>query len=262
LTTFGVALSALVVGTTLALSDVAPRPANQGPPQAAVAQLARVRMALGGAAELASIRAVRISGTAAARLIGPRSLGNKLGRTVVELEEIRILFPDYYLTLRQDTAGSSASAPHTIQFTSPRRWGFARNTLIGRGNVQQAREKFGYFVLGLLLRTDSSFPFAIRAATGTALQFANPNGVEVFVDIDPATQLPRQIRFNEDLRLPNGELAGERAPRRIELADYKQVGRVRLPHLSIEFTGDRPNPLTRRISKIDLNPKLTPADFK
>jgi hypothetical protein len=227
--------------------------------QNAQGRLDRAKAALGGAAELSAVKALRLRGTSSAHLIGPKSRGGKLGPLEVERLEIRILLPDRFV-VRSEPAGPAA--PDAPLSPAARRWGIVGDAAIGETVVARSQEHLGYLILGLLLRTDTIHRFELADASANALRFRNPAGNDVHVELDPATGLPTRIRFQYELRRTNGDPSGERVEKRYDLNDYRPVGKLRLAHQVVETIGDRPNPLTYTFARIEVNPPLTAADFK
>jgi hypothetical protein len=220
-----------------------------------------VSAALGGSENLAGVRSLRVSGTTSAHLVGPKSRGYPLGRLVVNLEEIQIILPEHYLLLSAERS-TAPTAPPVAPAAWPMRQGFVGDTPIGSSSIRRAKEEFGYLVLCLLLRTDSAFSFQLQGLSDNSLRFSSAGGDVVFMDLNPVSHLPRLVRFETDVYTPRGERTGERVIKRIEISDYRPVGRLRLAHKLVEFHGERPNPITRQLERIELNPRLNLADFK
>lgn len=163
-----------------------------------------------------------------------------------------MLLPDHFRRVDQSL---------TFRGEPDEAWGFAGKTDFGPNKLRWLyRETVGYFVLALLLRTDSVFPFQLRGVDGNTLRFSDPNGVDVFVDLDPATSLPQSLRYDLPERTMSGEPTGRRRPTRVVLEAYAPAGRLRLPRTVKTFEGTTLM-IERRFEAIEINPKLTPASF-
>lgn len=222
-------------------------------PQAARDLLARARGAMGGEAELAAVRTLSIS---IQRLGRMKSLAGAATKPLVEFMEdrveVRILRPDHALwTLALPDVPGVGSV-----------WGFAGPRFVGGGNRLRWRyhEQYGYLMLTMLLQSDKPFPFVLNGVVDNTLRFLDPNGVEVLVDVDRSSHLPNRMTFDALERTNEGAPTGRRLPTRVELADFRSVGRFRLPHVMKTFETDK-LVLDERVIRLEINPPLTPADF-
>ena len=220
------------------------------PDRTAAERLQQAKTALGGAAELARVRGVTLD-VNDRDLLGSLRGNANAARFAESQSRIQLLFPDHFLV----ATGAAGPVPAS-------RWGFAGKTEIGGGALRwRYRETFGYLALALLLRTDTTFPFTFKGLTKDALHWTDPNGIDVFVDLDSATGLPRAVRYDEIDRATDGSPTGGVHPTRVELADYAPAGALRLPR-TLRILRGTTLVQERRVVGIELNPKLQPADFK
>jgi len=219
-------------------------------------QLAAAREAMGGAARLASVRTLALTVRDLERALRPEGVKTEAPLPFEFFEtkcEIQVLLPDHFRQV--DQSRTFPGAPSLA-------WGFAGKSDFGPGKLRwRFRETFGYFVLALLLKTDSVFAFALQGIEGGALHFIDPNGVDVFVDVDPATHLPQSMRYDLPERTMSGQLTGKRRPTRVAMEGYASVDRLRLPHILRTYFGDVMM-TQRRVESIRINPVLTPESFK
>jgi hypothetical protein len=257
-------VSPTVVAVVLSVSVISattPQPA----PRDAVTRLAKARAAMGGEAALAAVKTLTVKILSRGRIGGPATAGKPPVYDATRTT-IQVLFPDHYLASSEGTDMSemSRATGWTIPSGQPGSEGFAGATDIGTRAMRAGmRERFGYLMLQLLLATDTAFPFTLRRVAGDTLYFTDLSGVPVSIDLDPATNLPLRWRY-EPVGVTNPmELAGRFRPRRIEIADWRRVGALRLPHKFTTFYPDMATMLREeQIESIVLNPKLTKADFK
>ena len=210
---------------------------------AARIELARVKTAMGGAAELAKIGSVRISSTQ------KHWASNGAPRARPQTLVVHMLLPNYVLFEQEG---------------DPRR-GWAVDTPIAGGepaaSKARLKEDFAYVALRTLLRTDTPFPLTLRAFGNGSLQYDAPNGVKVFLDIDPQTHLPSRLHFSEVGRTNAGDpIPGRTVAYRWDLEDYRVVGNVRLAHRWTYFRNDMRG-IVDQIVSLELNPPLAPKDF-
>jgi hypothetical protein len=225
--------------------------AAQSPASEAVARLNQARAAMGGAAELAAVKTLRLVVHDRDRM-GTWFPDKAKGPVFHEARsEMRAMFPDSYLV---------AAASMSQAFGPPnRRWGF--NGPDDPRASPTSRAILGHLMLALLLRMDTVFPFVLKGATGQTITFADPYGDELLMDLDSATNLPARIRYVEVIRDRDAQPTGQARPRRVELGNYASVGRLRLPRSRTTFQ-DEILLQERRFEVIEINPTLTPADFK
>jgi hypothetical protein len=223
------------------------------PPRAAADRLNAARSAMGGAAAIAAVKSLRF------QFSGRDLLGSLPGvqRTEPMYSEtrntVRVLFPDHFIVVTEQLS------PYP---NPPRAWGMAGRQNIGvPGPVDRITvESFGQLMLPLVLRTDTPFPFTLTGAQNDTLEFIDDNGFPASIDLDPSTNLPRQVRYQRIARSVEGEDRGH-FPMRVEVGDYRLTGPLRLPHLLRTFQGER-LVQERRLQRIDVNPALTVGDFR
>jgi hypothetical protein len=236
---------------TVGSSTTAAIPANQAGSPRAQSRLEEVRAAMGGAEALASIKSLRLRGTLRGRNVSARP-DTKDPAFILQRVRISLLLPDHYL---RETEFVSLPFPGN-------RLGFAgQRALGGSADIEPHREAFGYLVLALLMETEAAFPFALRGVEGDTLEFKDPYGIDVLVDLDPAAGLPRRIRYETRVRALGGALTGKRLAVESEVADYKRVGNVLVPHRLTTFRSGALNS-ELRFDLIEVNPPLTAADFR
>jgi hypothetical protein len=170
---------------------------------------------------------------------------------------MRILLPDHYL--RSQVIMPSVPV---------QRSGFAGRTVIaGHPDLGLIQQELGYLVFSLLARTDSAFPFVLREASGNILRFTNRHDEDVVLEVDGVTSQPVRLRYLLH------QIRGVRRAIVTEIRDFRPVGALRLPHrLSLYYSAlDSPRAASTQLSApteeflfetIEINPPLTPADFK
>jgi hypothetical protein len=205
--------------------------------------LARARTAMGGA-ELAKINSLRVSSTQ--KHWTSRGQPRARPQTLV----VQMLLPSYVLFEQEG---------------DPRR-GWAVDTPIASPNEPDAskarlQEDFAYVALRTVLRTDTPFPLTPRAFANGSLEFDTPNGVKVYLDLDPRTHLPSRLHFVETARTNAGDpIPGRTVANRWDLEDYRAVGNVRLAHRWTWYRNEMIL-IADQTTALELNPPLTPRDF-
>jgi hypothetical protein len=231
------------------------------PTSEALARLDEVRRAIGGDSSISAIKSLSLGGTLRIR-------NQYFGRVPEARSEfqtvnfdIKILLPDHCLE-RQDYQIAT-------QYT-----GFAGNTLLNRtifpdgkvapnsdsaSMIGAQRANCGYIVLFLTLRTDTIFPFEFRDARPDTLTFRSPEGIDIAVEVDAATNLP--VRFRYDTPGPSMKAGTtEKLISVLEVGDYRAVGRWHLPHRLTLSRKDRLE-MDRQLDTLEVNPPLTADDF-
>jgi hypothetical protein len=170
--------------------------------------------------------------------------------------EVRVLLPDHYSWVQ-------AASP---SFPVRRQGGFAASEVIGRQSLDVLRQEFGVLVFALTLRTDTVFPLRLRGLSGHTLEFADPQGDTVRLDIDEATGWPARIRYQRRLSTDRPPLTTT-----IALGDYRPVGDLQFPHALTSYwvqpelrtVHDESKAAEElRIESLRINPPLTKADFR
>jgi hypothetical protein len=249
--TLSLLVASTIVGTT-----------QHAPTSEALARLDEVRRAVGGDRSIAAIKSLSLGGTLRIR-------NQYFGRVPEARSEfqtvkfdIKILLPDHCLE-RQDYQ----IATHYT--------GFAGNTLLNRtvfpagrvapnsdsaSMIGAHRANCGYMVLFLTLRTDTVFPFEFREAGPDTLTFRSPEGIDIAVDVDAATNLP--FRFRYDTPAPSMKAGtAEKLISVLEVGDYRDVGGWHLPHRLTLSRKDRLE-MDRQLDTLEVNPPLTADDFR
>jgi hypothetical protein len=173
---------------------------------------------------------------------------------LVDQVEIRFLLPDHYVRITTSQTGYQ------------RRFGFAGSKVIGgserlaASTLQFRKEDLGRLLFWIFLRTDSGYPMTLRGASGTTLRFHEPDGTEVRLDLDPATHLPTRVAFSKRAQATSPTLAGKRFATVIEIGEYRQLGRLRLPHKLTEHEDGQFRRETEFVS-MEINPPLTADSF-
>jgi hypothetical protein len=228
--------------------DVESRGADQS---GASAGLADVQKAMGGARALAGVRTLTVRLIRQSRMVS----GSRNAKPIIEFAEdemkVRILRPDHVLF---------EMTPITFK-ASPQVVGFAKGQVIGTGRRWRDKQDYGYLLFALLLQSDPVFPFVFRGSEGDVLKFQDPNGVEVRVQLDPATRLPQRLTYDRLETTNDGTPTGKRQPTREELSGFHTVANIKIPSMIKTYEGDRLM-LERRIEDVKVNPPLTSADFK
>jgi hypothetical protein len=240
------ALASLAAGTLFTTTVIA-----QAPPREALDRLTRARAAMGGTAELAAVRTLSLKVHDRDRMGTwfPDKVAGRPPRFDEGRSELRVLLPDHFLEATTYLTG-------TVHVN---RWGFAGGA--DQRASASSRAVFGHLMLAMLLKTDTLFPFALKDMAGDVLRFVDPYGVDVFVELHPTSHLPQRVRYDEVVRDRDGQPTGQTRPRRVELGGYAPVGRLHLAHSRTTYQGDTLLQ-ERRVEAIEINPKLTPADFK
>jgi hypothetical protein len=211
---------------------------------AARSELARVQAAMGGAGELTKITSLRISSTAS------RWASNGQPRKRPEKRVLHMLLPNYVL----------------FEIEGDPRRGWAVSEPIANPGEPAAskallKDAFAYVALRTLLRTDTPMPLTLRAFTNGSLQHDAPNGVKVFLDIDPQTHLPSRLHYVDIGRSNAGDpIPGTSISQRWDLEDYRVVGKVRLAHRWTWFFNEM-RATVDTVDAIEMNPPMTPKDF-
>ena len=249
--TLCVLVASTIVGTT-----------QHKPTSEALARLGEVRRAIGGDKSIAAIKSLSLGGTL-------RMRNQYFGRVPEARSEfqtvnfdIKILLPDHCLE-RQDYQ------------IATRYTGFAGNTLLNRAvfrdgrvapnsdsasTLAEHRANCGYIVLFLTLRTDTVFPFEFREAGPDTLTFRSPEGIDIAVDVDAATNLPVRFRFDTPVHSMKAGTA-EKLISVLEVGDYRGGGGWHLPHRLTLSRKDRLEE-ERQLDTLEVNPALTADDFR
>jgi hypothetical protein len=237
--------AALATSPTASTAPTVPRDmSEQSDLAAAHAELARVQTAMGGAAELAKITSLRISSTAA------RWASDGAPRKRPEKRVLHMLLPHYVL--------------FEVEGDPRRGWAVAEPIAsTGEPAASKAllKDAFAYVALRTLLRTDTPMPLTLRAFANGSLQYDAPNGVKVFLDIDPQTHLPSRLHYADIGRTNAGDaIPGRTVAQRWDLEDYRVVGKLRLAHRWTWFFNEQ-RASVDQVDTVDLNPPMTPKDF-
>jgi hypothetical protein len=245
------ALSVAVV-----LGGVTARADEQAPPASARQRLEQARAAMG---DPTVIQALSFT-------VMDRKRNAAFGQSPASREwetmqtDVRMLLPDHFVSSR---------AEHPLgrdSFVLPaHRGGYAGKAVFGYPDVRQVQRSVGYnYALPLFLGIDTVFPFALRGLEGDTLRFEDPEGKQVLLELDPKTNLPRRLRYDNFQQ-------GEWHDTVVGISDYRRVAgsRLTMPH-KLTFAsrprsardGEHALYSERVFSAIVINPSLTPADFK
>lgn len=231
--------------------------ANQSPGEL----LTLARAAIGGEPKLASVKSIRLGGDL-------RVLNQAYGRHPDAREEhlskkleIQALWPEFYLRTRTTVLPDGREM-------SPIKTGFAAGTNLGGtvgANVD--RLDFARWMLLFLLRTDTAVPLKLRPTLNQhgELQFDGPHNLHCAIALDPTTHVPSGLRMPVKRPEPDG-FPGSETIREIifSVVSAREVDGIRLPdHVVVKDVADPQRILEQyRFRNIDINPPLTPGDFK
>lgn len=234
---------ALVVATVLAVSGAERLPTISPQPTAAARALAQARAAISPDRDPQAIRALAAKGRRLARnqWFGP---GNRAPEFSDRTIELQILFPDHFLRIMERMDGRLGTT------------GFRKRTALdGQPAPEYERLFVGRLVLGVLLRTETTFRVTLdRASTSSVLVFTGPDDFRTEILLDQATSLPATLRHKS--RTNDGSLID------VEwlLEDHKRVSGVTLPH-RITRTARGVRSDTHVFESWTVDPPLKPEDF-
>ncbi len=233
--------------------------------QTASDRLAEARTAMGGAARLAAVKTLSLSGVLRTRnqLFGKSP--DARTEFILQHDDISALFPDHFVQHRK----GATSDPEQYA-------GFARDTLLNRtvvppgwhtspasypaSQIETERGGAALLLLPLLLKIDTVHPFTLRGVDGDALVFEDAAGRPFFLEIDPATKLPRQLRWESRVVSASGTSVNKTLKAVLEIGDYRAVGDLLLPHKLVRRDGGVVSS-EREIDSIQINPVLGPEVF-
>ena len=223
--------------------------------------------ALGGEENIDNVKSLILTGTT-----------KYYSYDAVDDTEIRILLPDNYLRIDKRSgmtvyARASKGKTQTAGFTET-------GDRMGTNHANEVN-RFAYLLLGALLKGDPVAPLTISAVSNTSDKFsiAKETGVLGEIEFDPSSKFPflisykdaeRKMTIQKNSRDTGGKFSGNIVigPGAEELVDSIMRFKDRFAVDGIMFPRtivfeSRGKPVKElKIEKIQINPKLTLADFE
>jgi hypothetical protein len=227
--------------------------------QAPAQLLALARAAIGGEAKLASVKSIRFAADA-------QSWNQSFGRHpdakqeyLDKKVEIQALWPDRFLRTRTTVLPDGRTAP-------PFQSGFVGAVNVGGTVVgNQERLDFARWMLLFLLRIDTAVPLTLRPNLNQhgELQFDGPLNLQCSIALDPTTHAPVSLRTPVKRAGPDG-LPGTETIREIVFSaeSRREINGLRVPDHLVMRDANKKVLEQYWLRNIELNPPLTPADFK
>lgn len=265
-----------MLGVLLAVDGAAPLPSSAiaAPvPQEASGALRKARAAVGN--EATRIRSLTLEGTI---MSGFNGVTAEPMTTPVALT-VQLLTPDYYLNRQQTSSitylrGFRGNAAFFESHrTGEKGTGRASPSMGGR-ELAMFRAYVARLLLGMFAEAAAVMPITpTGSAANSQLSVKGPEGFAAVVELDSTTGLPLRVRYQDRVDYP--ERAVTDADRKsgvvppwknevteitISFEDRKQVDGFLVP-LTIRQTAVGRRFEEIRLSRVVVNPRLTPADF-
>jgi len=234
--------------------------------QKATETIAAAIKALGGEKNINGINSLILIGTS-------KHLTNEIEQEI----ELRILLPDSFLLISKRIdinsityQGVSKGELRNASFDSA-----MRNVTVPRFNSDDELKRFACLLLGALLKSDPVAPLTLSSVANTSDKFIfeNARGVLGEIEFDPGEKYPMLIKFKDVLQLPP-QMTQISATQRIFnpvptgpgettmlFKDRSAVNGVMFPKVIVWESGNS-SIRELRFDKIQINPKLTLADFE
>jgi hypothetical protein len=249
-----------VISASVLIAQLSLSAANGPLPQAlasVVTLLERARDACGGSARLRAVTSLRLSGKSENRNLFYGQTPTAKEEFIHYATEQSLLLPDHYLLIERRTDGA------VERFS-----GFAGSTPIYRtvingqvgtwsGPEAMAGEQaqFARLMILLLLRTDSALALTPKAESSSKIRFTGADGFDATVDI--AADTGRPISLAHTVRIHGSDEVRTYVTR---VDERRTVDGVSLP---VRMTTTALGKIFSKVTydTIEINPRLTPADF-
>ena len=221
--------------------------------------------ALGGEKNINNIKSLILTGTT-----------KYFSHSGVDETEIRILLPDNYLRIEKRIGRGSTIYYKASNGESQRR-GFDGTGNALHGSEANEVNRFASLLMGLLLKGDPVAPVTISAASGLSDRFSIAAETEAIeeMEFDPAGKYPLLVSFKDAVTNIGGPVITKTEKGRIislstehkivdsvmRFTDRVVVDGVMFPG-TIVFESGGKTVWELKIEKIQINPKLSLADFE
>ena len=214
-------------------------------------RLQNARVALGGVERLATIKTARFIGERQTRneWYRPGSPAREFSTAPLEL---LALMPDHYLWAT--TRPSPTKPNETVGFRGQTFIPVADKALWA-SDPSWLFDDFARLMLAVFLRTDTLVPLKLEGLKSDRLRFSNRGKAFAEIELD-GSSLPMSLNYEE--KTSDGK---KTESARWVLEERRVIGGVSVPTRIVMFQAGT-HRWTYRFSDIQINPKITSADFK